>query len=114
MPGDTRKSELFRRITAEDESERMPPAKSGHRLSLNQVELIRRLMQLSVKLKAAGVPVTVDLPAARRQRECQVILLSLVDTNGRLVQTNTQLGYQGEMYLINPTRDTILSRIRRT
>src|ERR1700752_2284756 len=36
VPGDPRKSELYLRITATDESERMPPPKSGRKLSKEQ------------------------------------------------------------------------------
>ncbi len=42
VPGRAAKSELFRRISAEDEAERMPPAKSGPRLSQREVDLFRR------------------------------------------------------------------------
>jgi superfamily I DNA and/or RNA helicase len=42
-----------------------------------QVELLRRLIGQSAKLKSAAVPITVDLPAALRQRESRVVLLSL-------------------------------------
>jgi hypothetical protein len=42
-----------------------------------QVELLRRLIQQSAKLKSANLPITVELPGALRQRECQVVLLSL-------------------------------------
>jgi hypothetical protein len=42
-----------------------------------QVELLRRLVQQSARLKKSAVPITVDLPAAFRQREHQAVLLSL-------------------------------------
>src|SRR6266852_4832890 len=38
-PGHPEKSELYRRITAEDTKERMPPAKSGKKLTQRQIEL---------------------------------------------------------------------------
>jgi hypothetical protein len=41
-PGDLEASELYRRITAEDDSERMPPVKSGKTLSAAEVERIGR------------------------------------------------------------------------
>jgi hypothetical protein len=40
VPGDTRRSELVRRITASDESERMPPAYSRHKLSPAEIDLL--------------------------------------------------------------------------
>jgi len=42
VPGDLEASELYQRITAEDVSERMPPAKSGKTLSAGQIDRIRR------------------------------------------------------------------------
>ncbi len=42
VPGDLDSSELYRRITAEDESERMPPVKSGKSLSAAEIERIGR------------------------------------------------------------------------
>jgi hypothetical protein len=41
-PGDPAKSELFRRITAHDDGERMPPPKSGRTLTPAQIETLRR------------------------------------------------------------------------
>ncbi len=42
VAGDVDKSELFQRLIADDEGERMPPVKSGKRLTKSQIELIRR------------------------------------------------------------------------
>jgi hypothetical protein len=42
VPGDLEASELYQRITAENDSERMPPAKSGKTLSADQIDRIRR------------------------------------------------------------------------
>jgi hypothetical protein len=42
IPGDLGQSELFQRIIAEDEKERMPPLKSGKKLTDAQIELFRR------------------------------------------------------------------------
>ena len=41
-PGDLEASELYQRITAEDDSERMPPVKSGKTLSAAEIERIGR------------------------------------------------------------------------
>src|SRR5262245_52557240 len=42
IPGDSAASELYRRITAEDADERMPPPKSGKGLTAPQIETLRR------------------------------------------------------------------------
>jgi hypothetical protein len=48
VAGDPQKSELYRRLTAE-ESERMPPAKAGGRLSAEQINLFRRWIEQGAK-----------------------------------------------------------------
>ncbi len=40
--GNAAKSEFFRRLATNDKSERMPPAKSGRKLSTEQIELFKR------------------------------------------------------------------------
>ncbi|MBI3866549.1 MAG: DUF1553 domain-containing protein [Planctomycetia bacterium] len=42
VPGKPDESELFRRITAADDGERMPPAGSGLKLEAHEIELLRR------------------------------------------------------------------------
>ena len=42
IPGDSGRSELFRRLTTYDASERMPPAETGKQLTDAQIDLIRR------------------------------------------------------------------------
>ncbi len=42
VPGNSRESELIRRITSDDPDERMPPRKSGKTLAARQVELLTR------------------------------------------------------------------------
>src|SRR5438876_278018 len=42
VPGDPQRSELYRRITAADPKEHMPPPKSGRQLSGQQTDLLRR------------------------------------------------------------------------
>src|SRR6266511_827527 len=49
VPGDTARSELFRRITAEDEPQRMPPAKSGRKLGAREVDVLRRWIEQGAK-----------------------------------------------------------------
>src|SRR5262249_32365651 len=45
VPSSPDQSELFRRITATEESERMPPAKAGGRLAARDIDLIRRWIE---------------------------------------------------------------------
>src|SRR5262245_32276262 len=42
VAGDLDQSELYQRLTADDEKERMPPVKSGKKLTDSQIELFRR------------------------------------------------------------------------
>src|SRR5262249_17219121 len=42
VPGDSAASELVRRITAEDEAERMPPPASNRSLTTNQTALLKK------------------------------------------------------------------------
>jgi hypothetical protein len=42
VPGKLEESELCRRVTSMDENERMPPVKSGRKLSKGQIDLLRR------------------------------------------------------------------------
>ncbi len=45
VPGDTDKSELFQRITADDDHGRMPPKKNGPRLSDAEVAVLKRWIE---------------------------------------------------------------------
>ena len=49
VPGDPAKSELFRRLTSTDDDERMPPPKSGKKLSTSQIATIRRWIEQGAK-----------------------------------------------------------------
>src|SRR5687767_15851872 len=42
VPGDLKKSQLVARITAKDEDDLMPPPKSGKKLTLAQIDLLKR------------------------------------------------------------------------
>jgi hypothetical protein len=66
VPGDLANSELYRRITAADESERMPPVKSGRKLSTRQIDLLRRWIEQGAKWQkhwAFLAPLRPPLPA---------------------------------------------------
>jgi len=71
------------------ESAGHPPAGSIAVIALYpaQVELIRRLLQQSPSLQRAAVSIPVDLPAAFRQRECSVVLLSLTRSHAHRAVT---------------------------
>lgn len=45
QPGNPAASELFLRVTAKDEADRMPPAKAGDRLTEEQISLLRRWIE---------------------------------------------------------------------
>jgi hypothetical protein len=45
VPGDLNRSEMYRRITATDESIRMPPLHSGRKLTDHQIDLIRQWIE---------------------------------------------------------------------
>ena len=49
VPGDAKGSELYRRITADDPAERMPPQKSGKSLSAVEIEKLGRWIDQGAK-----------------------------------------------------------------
>jgi hypothetical protein len=49
VPGDLDQSELYQRLIAEDDKERMPPVKSGKKLSRSQIDLFRRWIEQGAK-----------------------------------------------------------------
>ena len=69
-PGDLDASELYRRITAEDDSERMPPVKSGKTLSAAEIERIGRWITEGAKWQphwAFIAPKSPPTPQVRHQ-----------------------------------------------
>ncbi len=65
VPGDAPASEMYRRITAENPEERMPPTDSGRVLDARQIELIRRWIDHGAKWQkhwAFIAPARLDLP----------------------------------------------------
>ncbi len=52
VPGDPDKSELLRRVATDNPRERMPPAKSGRRLTERQIHLLRRWIEQGAKWQA--------------------------------------------------------------
>src|SRR6516165_7853461 len=66
VPGDFENSELYQRLIAEDQTERMPPAKTGKRLTAMQIALFRRWIEQGAKWQkhwAFLPPVAVSPPA---------------------------------------------------
>ncbi len=51
VAGDISKSKLLKLIVSEDDDERMPPSKTGKRLTQDQVELLRRWIEQGAKWK---------------------------------------------------------------
>jgi mono/diheme cytochrome c family protein len=49
VPGHTEKSELIRRILADDPDDKMPPAKANRRLTQQQIELLKRWVEQGAK-----------------------------------------------------------------
>lgn len=60
VPGDVVRSELWARITSEDEDERMPPAKTGKHLTAAQRETLRRWIEQGAEYEPhwASIPPT--------------------------------------------------------
>jgi mono/diheme cytochrome c family protein len=68
VPGHPDKSELFARITSDDEYLQMPPAESGRALTAEQIELIRRWIEQGAPFTdhwAFQPPQRPELPAVR-------------------------------------------------
>ncbi len=91
LPGRTGGSELFRRITAEDETERMPPAESGKQLTPRDVALIRKWIEQGAKweghwsfqpLRPSHVPAPADAPAGFLQNEIDAFTLAAMRAHG--------------------------------
>src|SRR5262249_7127718 len=73
VPGNLEESELYQRITAEDASERMPPAESGKSLSTAEIARLRTWIEEGAEYQGhwAFVPPTrPGLPAVQERRVC--------------------------------------------
>jgi mono/diheme cytochrome c family protein len=71
VPGDPARSELIARVTAEDETERMPPPASGRKLTPHQIELLRRWVEQGARWQkhwAFLPPRRPELPAVRNEQ----------------------------------------------
>ena len=68
VPGDPEKSELYLRISTEDESRRMPPIYSERKLTTSQIALVRQWIEQGAKWQKHWSfipPVTPDLPKVK-------------------------------------------------
>ncbi|MDX2034233.1 MAG: DUF1549 domain-containing protein [Blastocatellia bacterium] len=68
VPGDPARSEMVRRITAEDEAMRMPPSSSSHKLAPQEIETLIEWVKQGAKWQshwAFLAPVRPALPAVR-------------------------------------------------
>src|SRR5262249_11669690 len=66
VPGEPEESEIIRRITSDDPSERMPPAKHGKPLSAKQIETLKQWIRDGAPYEthwAFNAPRKVPLPA---------------------------------------------------
>ena len=85
VPGNLDASELFWRITAEDQSERMPPKSLGRSLSLEEINLLKRWIEQGAEWKAhwsflppvAAVPPDVKNPSWPRNALDRFVLARL-------------------------------------
>ena len=71
VPGEPAASELVRRITAEDEAERMPPAESGRTLTPRQISILKKWIQQGAAWQehwAFTAPARPTLPEVRDVR----------------------------------------------
>ncbi len=69
VPGDLKSSELYRRITAKDAGERMPPAKSGKSLSGAEIEALGRWISRGAKWQQHWSFIPPTRPAVPAVRE---------------------------------------------
>lgn len=85
VPGKPAQSELYSRITAEDESQRMPPAKFGKKLTKDQQELLRRWIEQGAKWQkhwSLIVPERPAVPEAARQNAIDYFIRERLDREG--------------------------------
>jgi hypothetical protein len=70
LAGDVSQSEVYQRLVAEDEAERMPPSRSGKKLTKAQIQIVRRWIEQGAKWQkhwAFLPPVAAASPAVVNQ-----------------------------------------------
>src|SRR5579859_5277457 len=71
VPGSAEKSELIKRTTSQDEDERMPPLKTGKRLTPEQLDVLRRWIDQGAEYKTHRFflpPQQPELPAVNNKK----------------------------------------------
>jgi hypothetical protein len=69
VPGQPEQSELYLRITAQEETQRMPPSRSGRKLTADQIDLLRRWIEQGARWQPHWSflpPRCPDLPAVKQ------------------------------------------------
>ncbi len=79
VPGKPERSELYRRITATDPDDHMPPAKSGRQLTAQQVELLRRWIEQGAKWQPHWAFIAPKRPAVPAIRNSQFEIRNSID-----------------------------------
>ena len=69
VPGNSLASELYKRVASEDEDERMPPVKSGKKLTSVQVDLLRRWIDQGAEYKSHWAFITPTRPELPEVKE---------------------------------------------
>ncbi len=98
VPNHPEQSELVRRITAEDEFERMPPTSSGHKLTPREIELLTEWIRQGARWQqhwAFVAPVRPPLPTVKnkawpRNAIDYFVLAKLERANGESLQPSPE------------------------
>lgn len=72
VAGDPAKSELFRRLISTDDDERMPPPKSGKKLSTSQIATVRRWIEQGAKTQGHWAFLAPDAAASATEFKSQI------------------------------------------
>src|SRR5262245_11334616 len=71
VPGDLKKSELWNRISTSDLDDKMPPRKSGKKLTPREVALVRRWIEQGAQWQGHWAFLPLEKPAASRPRDAK-------------------------------------------
>ncbi len=71
VPGDTGKSELFRRITTSDPDDHMPPLEAERQLAPEEIEIVRRWIEQGAKWQPHWALLAPTRPALPQLRDAQ-------------------------------------------
>jgi hypothetical protein len=79
VPGEPGKSELLRRLTAEEPAERMPPAASGRKVTPRQIALVRRWIEQGARWQQHWAFLPPERPAPPAIRNPQFAIRNPID-----------------------------------